>query len=366
MTLQTDKKYILKTFRLAQKGAGLVSPNPMVGALLVKNGKIIGSGYHERFGSHHAEINAIKTAIEDVSGATLYVNLEPCSHTAKKTPPCVPRIIKERIKRVVISTIDPNPREAGRGVKVLQDAGIEVVTGILEEEGTKLNKFFFKYIKQKLPFVTIKVAQTINGYITDSVNHQIMISGRKAQRLVHKWRSQYDAVLVGANTVRIDNPQLNVRAVRGRNPRRIILNGAAGLTDKYHVFDTTDNAETHVFVSNTKAMQREPFKQKGIVLHTLSAGVNSKIGIDKILRKLASNGISSVLVEGGSEVFSQFLSGSFWDELKIFVAPKIWQSGVPFTVSSLKNNINNLHLSGVEQIDDDLLISYRRSSTKQP
>jgi len=359
MTQAIDEKFMRQVFSLARKGSGNVSPNPLVGAMLVKNDQIIGHGYHRKFGEAHAEINAIKNAQTDIRGATLYVNLEPCSHTVKKTPPCTPRIIQEGINRVVISTIDPNPRESGKSVAILTQAGIEVVSGVLAAEGAELNKFFFKYISKGLPFVTVKVAQTLNGYITERSNQQTWISGERSQYHVHKLRAQHDAVLVGAQTVRIDDPQLTVRKFRGRNPHRVILDGELSLTPTYQVFADDSAAACHLFITEATGRNTEPFQQKGILIHKMRAEKNSRIAIPDILHKLSASGISSVLVEGGSDVFSQFMAGGHWDEAKIFMAPQIWENGIPFMIPSLKQKINNLLLFRVEKLENDVLLTYK-------
>ena len=206
-----DKKFIRRSFHLAQKGKGHVSPNPLVGAVIVKNGKVIGKGYHKKYGSAHAEVNAINNSTESVAGSTLYCNLEPCSHIKKQTPPCVPLIIQKKIKKVVISNFDPNKEVNGKGIKQLREAGVEVVTDVLEDEGKDLNKFYFKYVKEKLPYITLKIAQSIDGKISVAKNKQTWLTGKESIKYVHKLRSEYDAVLVGAGTIRTDNPQLNVR-----------------------------------------------------------------------------------------------------------------------------------------------------------
>jgi diaminohydroxyphosphoribosylaminopyrimidine deaminase/5-amino-6-(5-phosphoribosylamino)uracil reductase len=354
-----DTKFMRKAFSLARRGIGFVSPNPLVGAVLVKDGQIIGQGFHRRFGAAHAEINAINNAQSDIRGSTLYVNLEPCSHTEKKTPPCTPRIIQEGIKKVVISTVDPNPRENGRSIRILRQSGIEVVTGVLEKEGVELTKFFFKYISRGIPFVTVKIAQTLNGYITESANKQTWISGELSQRYVHRWRAEYDAVLVGAHTVRIDDPQLTVRKSRGKNPHRVVLDGELSLLPSFKVFTPDPNAVCHLFVVDSSRIKTEHFENKGILIHKLRAEKNSRIDIPEILKELAACGISSVMVEGGRDVFSQFITGGYWDELKIFIAPRIWDKGLPFMNETKIRNMNNLTLYKVEKLDNDILLTFK-------
>ena len=239
-----DESYIQLAIEIAKKGTGSVSPNPLVGCVIIKDNKIIGAGYHQKFGEEHAEINAINSSAESVEGSTLYVNLEPCSHHGK-TPPCVDRIIKEKIKRVVIGTLDVNPLVSGNGVKALKKAGVDVKVGVLENECIELNKFFFKYITSKLPYVTLKAAQTLDGMIADKNKNSEWISSKESRKYVHWLRARYDAVLIGSDTAKIDNPKLTVRMVEGRNPYRVVLDSKLSLkTDLYlfkNNFDKTNN-----------------------------------------------------------------------------------------------------------------------------
>ncbi len=267
-----DSDYIKQCFELAKKGAGLVSPNPLVGAVLVKSGQIIGRGFHKKYGGNHAEVNAIKNSKEDIAGSTLYCNLEPCCHTNKQTPPCVPLIIQKKIKRVVICNLDPNKEVKGKGVEQLRKAGIEVITSILENEGKELNKFYFKYVNEKLPYVTLKIAQSIDGKIGISKKIQTWLTGKKSIKYVHKLRSEYDAVLVGAGTIKSDNPLLTVREVSGRNPIRIIVDGKLSisqLNQKY--LNSKDPEKTWIFtsiLSDEKKSKR--LSQKGIKIFNIT------------------------------------------------------------------------------------------------
>ena len=239
-----DESYIQLAIEIAKKGAGSVSPNPLVGCVIIKDNKIIGAGYHQKFGEEHAEINAINSSAESVEGSTLYVNLEPCRHHGKTTP-CVDRIIKEKIKRVVIGTLDVNPLVSGNGVKALKKAGVDVKVGVLEKECFELNKFFFKYITSKLPYVTLKASQTLDGMIADKNKNSEWISSKESIKYVHWLRASYDAVLFGSDTAKIDNPKLTVRMVEGRNPYRVVLDSNLNLkTDLYlfkNNFDKTNN-----------------------------------------------------------------------------------------------------------------------------
>ncbi len=252
----TDESYIQLTIEIAKKGEGSVSPNPLVGCVITKNNRIIGAGYHEKYGEAHAEINAINSCAESLEGSTLYVNLEPCSHFGK-TPPCVDRIIKEKIKRVVIGTLDINPLVSGNGVKALKKAGIEVKVGILEKECIELNKFFFKYITEKLPYVTLKAAQTLDGMIADKNNYSEWISSSESRKYVHWLRSRYDAVLIGSETARKDNPKLTVRMVEGRNPFRVVLDSNLKLKSKSKSFKNNSDNKTIVVTSEKKSNQNQ-------------------------------------------------------------------------------------------------------------
>jgi diaminohydroxyphosphoribosylaminopyrimidine deaminase / 5-amino-6-(5-phosphoribosylamino)uracil reductase len=350
--------YLKKTFELAKKGAGYVSPNPMVGAVLVKNKKIIGEGYHERFGQVHAEVNAVENATESVDGATLYCNLEPCCHLDKKTSPCAQRIIKEGIKKVVISNLDPNPQVSGNGLRLLKESGIEVISGVLKEEGEKLNRFFFKYIKKKIPYVTIKIAQTLDGKISEAKGKQSWITCEESVKLVHKWRSEYDAVLVGAGTAIIDNPELTVHNNQGRDPIRIIVDGKLNVSPDLKVFNNKNPEKTIIVTTPSAYLKKsKAFESKSI--HVLKINTKyDKINLNDILSEIGKMDIASILVEGGSQIFSQFISEKLFDELKIFISPKFFTNGEPALKNSSLENIN-LSLSEIEKIGTDVLLTYR-------
>ncbi len=244
----TDEKMMLRCIQLAKKGAGYVSPNPLVGCVITKNNKIIAEGWHKKYGFAHAEVNAINSALRkgiDLKNSVLYVNLEPCSHYSK-TPPCVNKIIENKIKKVVIGVKDPYRLVAGRGIKKLKENNIEVIAGVLENECIDLNKFFFKHVKNELPYITVKAAQTLDGKIADEKYKSKWISSAESRKLVHKLRSEYDAVLVGANTVKYDNPKLTVRHVKGRNPYRIVLDRNLKSDLSKNIF--TDNCKDKTIV----------------------------------------------------------------------------------------------------------------------
>ena len=354
-----DLKFLKECFKLAEKGKGYVSPNPLVGAVLVKNGKIIGKGYHKKYGSSHAEVNAIKNSRVDVSGSTLYCNLEPCCHKNKQTPPCVPLIIQKKMKRIVICNIDPNKKVNGKGIRQLLAAGVEVKTGILEKEGGELNKFYFKYVKENLPYITLKIAQSIDGKISLSKKEQIWLTGEKSIEFVHKLRSEYDAVLVGAGTIKTDNPLLTVRKVKGRNPIKVIIDGKLSIPVNSNVIECPDPQKTIIITSDTSSERKiKQLSAKGIKLFKLKVASNNQISLKSVMRLLARQKITSVLVEGGSEIFTKFLEKNLFDEIIVLLTPKILGKGIgAFNLKKLKR----IKLSETEKIGEDIKFVYRKN-----
>lgn len=356
-----DEKYIKECFKLAQKGAGYVSPNPMVGCVIVKDGKIIGRGYHKQFGKAHAEVNALKRTKNNVKGATLYVNLEPCSYFGK-TPPCTDLIISKDIKRVVVGTRDPNPLVNGNGIRKLRTAGIQVVEGILEAQAKQLNEYFHKYSIQKLPFVTLKMAQTLDGKIADYQGNSRWISNLETLRKVHELRAKYDAILVGANTVHKDDPELTVRLVKGRNPTRVVLDGSLSVSKKSRIFLTATENPTILFTSQKgylKNLKKASFLTKiGVKIFVIKSK-STIISLKKVLTILAKNSITSILVEGGSEVVAQFIKNRLADKIIYTIAPKILGKGTPAISDKIRFPITNpfeLHNVTLQQYGTDIMI----------
>ncbi len=325
----SDAEYIKHCFELAKNGEGHVSPNPLVGAVIVKEGRIIGEGWHEKYGGPHAEVNAFNNAKESVEGAVLYCNLEPCCHTDKQTPPCTPLIISKGIKRVVVSNLDPNPRVCGKGLEQLKAAGIETVSGISADEGEELNRFYFKYAKEKLPFVTVKIAQSLDGKITNKIGEQTYISGEDAQKFVHSQRAAHDAVLIGANTVLIDDPQLSVRHVPGRNPVRVIIDGPLSTPAFSGVCANCAECSTWIFTAQGGCGEKiKQLEDCGARIFELPAADNCRLDLKQVLEFLGKEKITSVLVEGGSEIFSQFIQNSLFDELVVLISPVVFGEGL--------------------------------------
>ncbi len=358
---QIDSAFMRKCLILAQRGAGFVSPNPMVGAVIVQGSRVIGCGYHRRFGGPHAEVNAVRAARGAVRGATLYVNLEPCNFFGK-TPPCTELIIRSGFARVVVGGLDPNPRVSGKGVRELRRAGIRVDVGILREECEKLNESFAKYVTTGLPFVTLKIAQTLDGKIADTSGRSRWISGRASRQLVHILRSRTDAVLIGAGTVAADDPSLTVRLVHGRNPLRVILDGRLRSNPDAKVFSTRA-ASTLLFVGDG-ALRRHPQKARalsrgGVELIARKTGKDGRLSLREVLRELGAGGIASVMVEGGASVFGEFLKDRLVDKLLIFQAPRVLGAGVDafgdFAAGALGDALRVSRVTA-RNVGDDVLI----------
>lgn len=307
--------------RLAAKAAGRTSPNPMVGAVVVKSGKVIASGYHKKAGEPHAEALALNKAGSAAKGATLYVTLEPCSHTNKRTPPCTPLVIQSGVKRVVIAMIDPNPRVSGGGIKALRKAGIEVVTGVLEEEARKLNEAFIKHITTGMPFVTLKIAQTLDGKIATAKGESQWITGVEARAAGHRLRDQNDAILVGVNTVLKDDPSLTARIDGGRDPIRIVLDSRLRTPPAARILMQRSTAKTYIATL--------PNASKDRIVTLLDTGAeiilgrarNGKVDLAHLLKLIGSFGIASVLIEGGAEVHASALKAGIVDKVVLFMAP---------------------------------------------
>ena len=356
----TEEEIIKRTIFLAKKGRGNVSPNPLVGAVIVKDNQIIGEGFHRAFGEKHAEVAAIRSARKDVSGASLYVNLEPCSHTGKQ-PPCVEAILRAGISRVVIGMRDPNPLVNGRGIQQLQQNGVTVKVGILERECEILNEAFIKYTATGLPFQTIKIAQTLDGKIAVANGRPNWITCEDSRRHVHKLRGDVDAVLVGIGTVLADDPQLNVRLFPGRHPKRIILDSNLRIPLRAHVLNDDLTAKT-IIVTTEKSptSKRDEIESLGAQVWQIESNTDGMIDLKKLTRRIGREGMNSVLIEGGSQIFSAYLEQNLIDKVLIFIAPKIFGSGLNAVNSPVKKNLSdkttfqNVHY---DQVGVDMLFT---------
>jgi diaminohydroxyphosphoribosylaminopyrimidine deaminase/5-amino-6-(5-phosphoribosylamino)uracil reductase len=360
-----DESYIKLALELAKKGKGKVSPNPLVGCVIVKDNTILSAGYHEFYGGPHAEANAINNAKCDLAGSTLYVNLEPCAHYGK-TPPCVDKIIENKISRVVIGTLDPNPLVSGKGVEKLKEAGIDVEIGLCRDECLYTNRFFFKYITQKIPYITLKIAQTLDGKIADINNDAFWISSSPSRRFVHKLRSEYDAVLVGSNTIEVDNPQLTVRLTEGRNPKRIIVDTKLKIDLNKAIFDKNSDNIIIIYSKKVNKLQKAKIKslmEKGVTLIPVNETKDGLLNIKAALKDLGTLNISSILVEGGQKIFTYFLKNRFYDDIITFISPKILGIGISsFGDLNIKNIRKSIvhKISHYEKIGDDIMVVLKR------
>ncbi|NLV76959.1 MAG: bifunctional diaminohydroxyphosphoribosylaminopyrimidine deaminase/5-amino-6-(5-phosphoribosylamino)uracil reductase RibD [Tissierellia bacterium] len=308
---------------LAKKGIGFTNPNPLVGAVIVKDGKVIGKGYHEKYGENHAEINALNNAKEDVHGATMYVNLEPCSHFGN-VPPCVNRIIESGIKKVVIAMEDPNPIVSGKGIQILKENGLEVKIGVLKKEAEKLNEIFIKYISTGKPFVILKAGMSLDGKIATYTGDSRWITGKRAREYVHILRQRVSAILVGVNTVIVDDPMLNTRLnnIECKDPIRIILDSHGRTPLKSNVLNTNPS-NTIVAVTNN-ALEKNIKAIEKIGAEVMITPVkDGKVDLQFLMEKLGERKIDSLLIEGGGEINFSFLKEKLVDKVIFFIAPKI-------------------------------------------
>ena len=313
-----------RALELATKGLGHVSPNPMVGCVIVHKGKVIGEGWHAEFGGPHAEVMAINAVADRtlLGNSTVYVTLEPCSYHGK-TPACTDLLLKHRPQKVLVASLDPNPKVSGRGLEILRTAGIEVEDGLLQAEAMALNKRFFVSMKLNRPYIILKWAQTANGFIARKNYDAKWISNSWSRQMVHKWRAEEDGILVGYNTVKYDNPELTVRDWQGPNPARIVLDPHKALTEDYHVFDR--KVKTYWlniaddFTKNNLVAKRFPSD------HELLDG----------LKYLYEEDIGSIIVEGGAATLKQFIDRGLWDEARIFSSPTSFDDGIAAPVLDL-------------------------------
>lgn len=365
-----ERKYMKRALKLAELGAGTTAPNPMVGAVVVKNGEIIGEGYHKRFGAPHAEVIALEKAGKEAAGAAIYLNLEPCSHYGK-TPPCALKIIKSGIKKAVIAVQDPNPKVAGKGIKMLQEAGIEVKLSLFKKEAEKLNEAFFKYIREKLPFIYLKKAQTLDGYIAASSGDSKWITNTKARLEGHKLRHQAAGIMVGIGTVLADNPALTARleTKKAADPLRIVLDPELKIPLEAKIINQKSPAKTLLITAADSMLNDEAFlkkkkllaQKKGVEIMSFKTSDNNYFRLPEILKALAERKISSILVEGGSRLSHSFLKENLVDKFYYFIAPKIYGGSDGTTAFSgqgpkLMEDAVNLKIIETKILADNLLL----------
>jgi len=344
-----------RAIQLAKKGKGRVSPNPLVGAIIVKNGTIIATGYHRKAGTEHAEVIAIRKAGKKTKGSIMYVNLEPCCHYGN-TPPCTKTIISADIKEVFVGTKDPNPLVSGKGIKELKKSGIMVHKGILEKEARELNEFYLTFMEKKRPFIILKTAQTIDGKIADIYGNSKWLTNKLARRKVHSLRNEVDAILTGMGTVKKDNPLLTPRLVKKiKKPTRIVLDTNLRISQESNIV----GEGTIIVTARKNHIKKEKMlKDMGVKIWKVETDKNS-INIQKVLKKAYKQGIQSILIEAGRGVASSFLREKLVDKIYIFISNKILGSGMPsFERIGLEKLSDALLIDNIsfERFEDNLLI----------
>ena len=316
-----DERWMKRALYLAEKGRGRTSPNPMVGAVLVKNGRVVGEGHHIKAGEAHAEILALRQAREEAKGATLYLNLEPCTHYGR-TPPCAPAVIEAGVRRVVIGMEDPNPLVRGKGLESLRSAGLNVEIGVLEKACRRLNEAFCKYILKKEPFVILKVAATLDGKIAAREGDSKWISGEGSRCLVHRLRNQVDGIVVGIGTIVKDDPMLTARIKGGRDPDRVILDSRLRIPENAKVIEISPSKTIVATTELAPKDKRERLEKKGVRVLVLDSE-EGRVSLKTFLSRLGEMEMVTVLVEGGSQVNGAFLDESLIDKILLFLSPKL-------------------------------------------
>lgn len=318
----TDCGFMRRALELAERGRGFVNPNPMVGAVLVRDGRVLGEGYHERYGGPHAEVRAVEAARENLAGATAYVTLEPCSHVGK-TPPCADLLIRHQVARVVIGSLDPNPLVAGNGVQRLRDAGISVTTGVLEQECRALNPVFFHYITHKTPYVVWKTAMTLDGKIASVSGESKWITGEAARQDAQQLRHWLSGIVVGVNTVIEDDPQLTCRLEHGANLTRIVVDSHLRIPLTARVLQNQRENQTIVATTEQAPSERcRELEQMGAKVLRCPAQ-DGRVDIPALLRRLGEERIDSLLLEGGATLSDSFFRAGAVHRAVVYVAPKI-------------------------------------------
>jgi diaminohydroxyphosphoribosylaminopyrimidine deaminase / 5-amino-6-(5-phosphoribosylamino)uracil reductase len=345
-TMTSIELLMNRAMELALNGAGSVSPNPLVGCVIVKDDVIIGEGWHQQYGGPHAEVNAI-TSVADkskVHGSIVVVNLEPCSHHGK-TPPCADLLIQNKVNKVIIANMDSNPVVSGKGIAKLRAAGVEVTTGVLEKEGRELNRRFFTMIEKGRPYIILKWAQTANGLIAGSLGDPRWISNTLSRQLVHKWRAEEDSVLVGYRTALNDDPKLSVRDWTGRNPVRLVIDKDLTLPGSLHLFD---GSQLTIIFNKVRSEA-----DQNVTLVKLDAEEFMK----QMMRYLLDNRIQSIIVEGGLATLNLFIQSGLWDEARVFESPKAFSQGM--LAPQLEGRV-----SAKSALLDDTLSIIQNSSSK--
>ncbi|MDY5436888.1 bifunctional diaminohydroxyphosphoribosylaminopyrimidine deaminase/5-amino-6-(5-phosphoribosylamino)uracil reductase RibD [Peptostreptococcus porci] len=354
-----DEKFMKIALEMAEKGIGKVNPNPLVGAVIVKDNRIIGNGYHKTYGGFHAEREALKSCSENPSGATMYVTLEPCCHYGK-TPPCVDAIIENGISRVVVGTRDPNPLVAGKGIDKLRKKGIAVVEGVLEAECRRLNTIFFHYIKTKMPYVTLKYAMTIDGKIATKIGASRWISGEESRINVHRDRNRYSAIMIGVNTVLSDDPLLNCRLEQGNDPIRIVCDTNLKTPPDSRIVKTSMDNKTIIVTKSQDEKLIKLYENYGCEVLVQGASDNDRIDLQNLVQDLGCKGIDSILLEGGSTLAWSALETGIVDKVQAYISPKIFGGAAKTPVAGngidFPDNAIRLSKPKVRYFGEDILL----------
>ncbi len=359
-----DEQYMMRAIELAKRGEGWCHPNPMVGAVIVKDGRIIAEGWHAKYGEKHAERNAIASLKESAAGATLYCTLEPCCHHGKQ-PPCTEAVVESGISRVVVGSRDPNPLVAGKGNEILRNAGIEVVEDVLRNECDALNPVFFHYITTKTPYVIMKYAMTADGKIATVTGASKWISGEKSREKVHMLRHACMGIMAGIGTALADDPMLNCRIENGRDPVRIICDDSLRIPMDSKLVRSAAEIDTYIVSGNSNCDRGKAEKLKDAGCRVLiEPGENGKVDINALMHDLGESGIDSILVEGGATLNYSILESGCVNELKVFIAPKIFGGAAKSPVGGegvkLPADAWEFVIADIERIDDDVCITYKR------
>jgi len=357
-----DRHYMKIALELAARGKGYTSPNPMVGAVVVKDGQIVGKGWHEKVGGPHAEVNAIDDAGELAAGSTIYVTLEPCNHQGR-TPPCTEKILSAGIKHVVMAMKDPNPDVSGGGADFLTQNGVPVESGILEAEARRLNESFIKFIRTKRPFVTLKCAATLDGRIATRTGDSKWVTGETSRKYVHELRHEMDAIMVGINTVKADNPSLTTRLEdkKGVDPIRIVLDSKLSIPEDSKILQIPSGSDTLIITGNSELSPKRMAVEKSGVSVVDAALKDNRIDLDALMNQLGQMGISSLLIEGGAQVAASALQAKIVNKVNFFYAPKILggDDGIPMccgTGPELMANSIPVRDVTVRLFDNDIMI----------
>jgi diaminohydroxyphosphoribosylaminopyrimidine deaminase/5-amino-6-(5-phosphoribosylamino)uracil reductase len=363
LDVMTDEHFMKRALQLARRAGGRTSPNPMVGAVLVKKGEVIEEDYHRRAGTPHAEALVLTRAGRKSRGATLYVTLEPCSHKDKRTPPCSDAIIQTGIRKVVVAMEDPNPRVSGRGMRRLSRAGIQVSVGVLQQEARNLNEAYIKYITAGIPFVTLKTAMTLDGKIATPLGQSKWITGKKARTLVHRTRSNVDAVITAIGTVKADNPELTARVRGGRNPKRVVIDPNLDISDDARILEQPPET---ILVTRVRGAKAARFSQSGLRMLFFEGSLS----LAWLLKELADLEVMSVLIEGGASLNGHAFRESVVDRVMVFISPKIigGRQSVPAVGGGFFRSLEHacrVEGARVRHVGEDILVEGRVLCPKQ-